>query len=376
MSPVVDSILKWHRGRDPMLLGIKWRKISADVFAFFRGTAPLFYADWSREKLPSAPVAWICGDVHLENIGSYKSEDGVARFDLNDFDEACLAPVHWETGRALTGLHLAGKARLAEKFLEAYLETLVQGKAVHIEAENIRGPIYGLLKKVEGRKRGEFLEERVKAGKLLIRKDRSYALGDETATKALNRYLAWAGKQTDREFYRPLDICGRIAGNGSLGLERYMVLIQGKKSPRILDLKQMPVSAAASYFDSQSAWRGEAHRVFTLQHGMQYRPPAHLAWTGSKTISHLIRELQPAEDRIDLAELGRKDWPDFVVVWARLIASAHLRSAGWKNGAKPEELAAYVRSCTASGRRRLLAAAEKMAARQEAMFREFCREMK
>lgn len=116
----VETILAAHAGRAPQLLAIKWAKLRENPFAFFRGTAPLFYSAWAKLDLPAAPTAWICGDAHLENVGSYKGDNRVPYFDLNDFDEACLAPAHWDLGRALTGLLLLGDSARARQFLEAY----------------------------------------------------------------------------------------------------------------------------------------------------------------------------------------------------------------------------------------------------------------
>ena len=53
----------------------KFRKMAADPFAFYRGTACLFYADmaqledrWSDDRTSRV---WIQGDLHAENFGSY-----------------------------------------------------------------------------------------------------------------------------------------------------------------------------------------------------------------------------------------------------------------------------------------------------------------
>src|SRR5258708_17165768 len=148
---IVSSILLANRGRDPQLLALKWAKMKTSAFAFFRGTAPLFHREWSREKLPGAPRVWICGDAHTENVGSYKGDDRIPYFDLNDFDEACLAPAHYDLGRALAALYLLKKPKHARMFLESYRQALLAGKPVHIEAEGAHGPIAAPL--AEGKER-------------------------------------------------------------------------------------------------------------------------------------------------------------------------------------------------------------------------------
>ena len=72
----------------------KFRKMAADPFAFYRGSACLFYADmatlddrWCDERTSRV---WIQGDLHAENFGTYMDGAGRIVFDVNDFDEAYL----------------------------------------------------------------------------------------------------------------------------------------------------------------------------------------------------------------------------------------------------------------------------------------------
>jgi uncharacterized protein (DUF2252 family) len=72
----------------------KFRKMAADPFAFYRGSACLFYADvaeledrWADERTSRV---WIQGDLHAENYGTYMDAAGILVFDVNDFDEAYL----------------------------------------------------------------------------------------------------------------------------------------------------------------------------------------------------------------------------------------------------------------------------------------------
>ena len=89
----LQRITTYNYGRDPERLSRKYAAMRADVFAFLRGTCHLFYEDWPHiSTLNDAPRTWICGDLHLENFGSYKGDNRLTYFDLNDFDEAILAP--------------------------------------------------------------------------------------------------------------------------------------------------------------------------------------------------------------------------------------------------------------------------------------------
>jgi len=370
----VESIVAAHQGRNPQLLALKWTKLRENPFSFFRGTAPLFYAAWSGSKLPAAPLAWICGDAHLENVGSYKGDNRVPYFDLNDFDEACLAPAHWDLGRALTGLYLLHEPARARHFFVQYRARLQSGKPQHIEPETAKGVIAALLANVQERRRKAFLASRVHKGKILIRPGRNFRLDPATRKRALARFKAWAQRQPDAGFYRVMDICGRIAGNGSLGVERYAILVQGKKRPSIMDMKQAAPSAPQSWAQqTQPQWACEAERVATIQHFMQYVPIARLSWTVAGPTSYIIRELQPIEDRLDHLMLEPSDYDDFIARWADLVASAQLRVAGLKGSAPLQALVDFGHELVGPRARRIFAAARAVAVIQRRQYEEFRR---
>src|SRR5262245_2032658 len=105
---IVERIRQFNSGRSPQLLRLKYRAMRANVFAFFRGTCHLFYENWHlQSSLNHAPPVWSCGDLHLENFGSYKGDNRLIYFDVNDFDEAALAPCTWDVTRFLTSTLLA-----------------------------------------------------------------------------------------------------------------------------------------------------------------------------------------------------------------------------------------------------------------------------
>src|SRR4051812_37825484 len=88
----------------------KFRKMAADPFAFYRGSACLFYADmattedrWCDERTSRV---WIQGDLHAENFGNYMDSAGRIVFDVNDFDEAYLGHLSWDLRRFVASFAL------------------------------------------------------------------------------------------------------------------------------------------------------------------------------------------------------------------------------------------------------------------------------
>src|SRR5215216_3551541 len=97
---------------DPDAFRTKFRKMAADPFAFYRGSACIFYADvaaledrWADERTSRV---WIQGDLHAENYGTYMDAVGILVFDVNDFDEAYLGHFTWDLKRMAASLALLG----------------------------------------------------------------------------------------------------------------------------------------------------------------------------------------------------------------------------------------------------------------------------
>ena len=122
---------------DPRAFRRKFRKMAADPFAFYRGSAVLFYDDVARLEDPWADErsgrVWIQGDLHAENYGTYMDSAGIFVFDVNDFDEAYLGHYTWDLQRMAASLALLGFrkalsdasiARLIETYARAYADTV------------------------------------------------------------------------------------------------------------------------------------------------------------------------------------------------------------------------------------------------------------
>jgi uncharacterized protein (DUF2252 family) len=93
------------------LIPIRFGRMSASPFAFYRGSAALMAAD-----LATTPTSGIrvqaCGDAHLPNFGGFAMPERNVIFDINDLDETLPAPFEWDLKR------LAASAVIAAQFLE------------------------------------------------------------------------------------------------------------------------------------------------------------------------------------------------------------------------------------------------------------------
>ena len=358
---VVARITKFNAGRDPERLQLKYQRMAEDAFAFLRGTCHLFYEDWSVDTpLNEAPLAWICGDLHLENFGAFKGDNRLVYFDINDFDEAVLAPCTWELARLLISVLVAAKTldlprsaavQLCQRFLDAYCQALQTGKARWVEHETAEGMIKELLDSLQQRNRPEFLDKRteLEQGKrrFCYEGKHLFPLTVEQIKQLRCFMEQFASRQSNPAFFECLDVAGRIAGLGSLGVERYAILVEGKGSPDhnyLLDLKQAPGSSLQPYLQwSQPAWPTPAGRVVAVQRRVQAVSPAFLHAVTLAGKAFVLKALQPQEDRLELerwkGHLQRLD--TVLVTMSQSVAWGQLRSAGRQGSAIADEWIAF-----------------------------------
>lgn len=357
----VRQILAYNQGREPERLALKYQAMRQSTLNFLRGSCHLFYARLPTSKtLHSAPLAWACGDLHVQNFGSYKGDNRLAYFDLNDFDEALLAPATWDPLRCLTSLRVAAHdgvwspsqaEQMSQAFVASYGQALAAGKAYWVERETAQGPVRDLLDSLRNRPRAEFLDTRtvLKRRRRQLRVDGRHALpASEAQRAAVTAFMAgFAATRPDPDFYRVLDVARRIAGTGSLGVERYVVLVEGKGSPDgnyLLDLKRaLPSSLAPRLASLQPAWPSEAHRIVALQQRMQAVSMAFLQPVQLEGQAYVLRGLQPTEDRLalDRARVSDADRTSAVETMGRLLGWSQLRSAGREGSATADALIAF-----------------------------------
>ncbi|MBV8354700.1 MAG: DUF2252 family protein, partial [Candidatus Eremiobacteraeota bacterium] len=170
----------------------------ASLFSFFRGTAPLFAADWAAEApaaLRTCPNAWLCGDAHLENFGTYRAKHGLVVFDLNDFDETWLGPLLYDVARLTTSARVweeeAGVTGTGyghcDELVGAYAAALCDGKALWIDRDIATGRIAKLMEQVYARKYADLLAKHTVVDRAVEGKQRHLAFGKRALVVTLEQ---------------------------------------------------------------------------------------------------------------------------------------------------------------------------------------------
>ena len=389
LSAVTARILRYHEGRAPDLIERKYAAMVASPFAFYRGSCQLLVDAWpARAALNDSPAIWSCGDLHFENLGCYKGDNRLVYFDLNDFDEAALLPVSWDVTRFAASVLVGAPAlrvsagdatALANLYLDAFGDALARGKARWVERDTATGMVRELLDAVRERKRKTLLSERTTkaGGRRRIRVDGVKALAatrDDSAgvTRVVEQLGAKLGR---KKFYRVLDVARRVAGCGSLGLARFIVLVEGKGSPGgnfLLDLKEArsPASTGHSPY-AQPRWKSDAERIVAVQGRVQAVNPALLTSVRMAGTGFVLRELQPLQDRMrmeswrgDIANLR-----DAMATMGRVTAWAALRASGRQGSAIADDLITFANE--RGWKRAVLAMARRVAVRTLSEWRQF-----
>ncbi|HEX9114426.1 MAG TPA: DUF2252 family protein, partial [Anaerolineae bacterium] len=106
----VEVLEAQARDRIPELIPIRYGRMLASPFAFYRGAAAIMAGD-----LAATPVSGlhtqICGDAHVANFGGFASPERELVFDINDFDETLPGPWEWDVKRLAASLEIAARGR-------------------------------------------------------------------------------------------------------------------------------------------------------------------------------------------------------------------------------------------------------------------------
>jgi uncharacterized protein (DUF2252 family) len=344
------------RGRVPELVPIKYDRMTASPFGFFRGAVPVMAYDLSLG--PNTGIqAQLCGDAHVRNLGAFAAPDGRLVFDINDFDETIRGPFEWDVKRLAVSFILAGREAGAKNSLcrDATRAFLARYRtSMHIFA---RMPVLELahyqvhrLHTVEPVLQILNLAERatplhnLEALTIEARSSshpRIFKTIDPILTRvhgdiarsvldSLNPYAETLQPER-RHFlaqYTPLDVAFKIVGTGSVGLRDYCIYLQGNgpNDPLFLQVKEETLSAYAPYLGKEPAESHQGRRVVEGQRAMQFQSDPFLGWTTIQGRDFLVRQLNDHKAAVEMSELKSAGLMEYATVCGETLARGHARS--------------------------------------------------
>ncbi|HEY4779329.1 MAG TPA: DUF2252 domain-containing protein [Solirubrobacterales bacterium] len=372
----VATLEQQARSRVPELVPIRYGRMSASPFAFFRGAAAVMAAD-----LAATPVSGLrvqaCGDAHLSNFGAFAAPDRRLVFDLNDFDESLPGPWEWDVKRLAASFAIAGREN-GLKRKERATSLLTAGRSYReamrtfasqtnldvwysrLDVESVLGEVEAeepdavkrvrkgvakartkdslrALEKLTHRVDGEL--RIVSEPPLIVPVEELMPPGEtrdlrETFVHLLDAYRESlpADRQHLLDGYRFRHIARKVVGVGSVGTRAWVVLLTGAddSDPLFLQAKEAEASVLEPYAGA-SRFRNHGRRVVEGQRLMQAASDIFLGWCPAvgfdgRNRDFYVRQLWDWKRSVEVERLS----PRGLEVYARMcgwtLARAHARS--------------------------------------------------
>jgi uncharacterized protein (DUF2252 family) len=376
--------------RVPELVPIRYARMAASPFAFYRGAAAVMAADLADTPV-SGLRAQACGDAHLANFGAFAAPDRRLVFDLNDFDETLPGPWEWDVKRLAASFEIAARAnglkakqrRLATEAVARTYRDSMRGFATmrsidvwyaRLEEEALMTQLRSLGAKAV--KRGEKGVAKARAKDSLRALDRlthrvdgelrivsqpplivpieemlppSEASDVEGLIRGVLEHYAESLKSDRRrllETYRFRHIAHKVVGVGSVGTRAWIVLLTGRddEDPLFLQAKEAQGSVMEPY-TGKSRYGNHGRRVVEGQWLMQAASDSFLGWCAAEGIDghrrdFYVRQLWDGKGSIEVEALSPSGLDAYARVCGWTLARAHARSGdpvaiGAYLGAKP-----------------------------------------
>jgi uncharacterized protein (DUF2252 family) len=365
--------------RVPELVPIRYGRMSASPFAFFRGAAYVMASDLARTPRTGIRVQ-LCGDAHLSNFGGFASAERELLFDLNDFDETLPGPWEWDVKRLAASLAVAGRENgfsvkrrraMISQTVSEYRQAIRKFAAMNtLDVWYARASVSDLQKLLRAHGTGSQinrLDRTVAKGrrrdsgrafeKLAVKgKGEAQIRADPPLIVPINDLLADTGARRveraaqqlvdsyrsslsgDRrrllERYRYADMARKVVGVGSVGTRCWVILLLGRDSsdPLFLQAKEAPRSVLEP-FAGESQLQNQGQRVVEGQRLMQAAGDIFLGWLHDahglddrKPGDFYIRQLWDSKTSADIAAMRAPDMALYARLCAWTLARAHARS--------------------------------------------------
>ncbi|MCM2418819.1 MULTISPECIES: DUF2252 domain-containing protein [unclassified Streptomyces] len=323
---------------DPAAFRVKFRKMAASAFAFYRGTACLFYSDLEDGK-DSGPYVdertgrvWIHGDLHAENFGTYMDANGRLVFNVNDFDEAYVGPFTWDLKRFAASVALIGYTKalgddtitgLVRSYAAAYrdrIRELSKDEGLPpLTLDSAQGPLLGALRHARSQTRFGLLDSMTEVrdwDRRFLPGGGAIELDEATREKVLAAFGAYLETLPEASLIRPdshrvKDVVGRRGiGIGSAGLPSYNLLLEGTtdalENDVVIYMKQGQTPAVSRHITDPAVrgyFRHEGHRTVISQRALQAHADPWLGWTELDGVGQLVAEVSPYAVDLDWSDL-------------------------------------------------------------------------
>ncbi|MDV6283800.1 DUF2252 domain-containing protein [Rhodococcus jostii] len=359
------------------LVPIRYGRMAATAFAFYRGGAAIMADDLSHSPTTGLRTQ-LCGDAHLSNFGIFATPERRLAFDVNDFDETHPGPFEWDVKRLVSSLAIAAQengfsGKKTRKITRAcaaeYRETIARQAQLgnlgvwysHIEPTAELVGLRDELDKSQRKRASTALEKArrrdsvqalskltavvdgerriISNPPLLVPVEELYAGEDleslyRDLRHRLNAYvqsLRWDHRVLYDQF-RMVQIARKVVGVGSVGTRTWIILMLGADDddPLFLQVKEAGPSVLSSYVDGPS-FAAEGERVVSGQRLMQAASDIFLGWergAGPDGVERdfYVRQLRDGKGSAVVESQTPATMMLYGRLCARVLAYAHARA--------------------------------------------------
>jgi uncharacterized protein (DUF2252 family) len=359
----IELLKKADRGRLPNLLPIRYGRMRQSPFAFYRGAAALMAADLAGTPATGLRVQ-ACGDCHVNNFGGFGSPERRLVFDITDFDETLPAPWEWDVKRLAASIVLAGRqrgererhcvdtTRLAVGSYRKHMREYARMRVLDAWYSHLDAEIFiDQARSDAARRRWEQIENKakletaehvflkltdIKDGRLritdhrpLVYHPRDYSKRAKKVKEIFHRYRQTLSgdRRVILDRYQIVDVARKVVGVGSVGTRCAVILLMaGENDPLFLQFKEALPSVLEPYA-GKSRYSNHGERVVTGQRMLQSASDVLLGWTrDDEGRDYYFRQLRDMKMTIELEDLPKEDWIEYVDICGWALARAHART--------------------------------------------------
>ena len=362
------------------LVPIRYGRMSASAFAFYRGSAAIMAYDLASQKWTPGHTQ-LCGDAHLSNFGVFGSPERDLLFDVNDFDETLPGPFEWDVKRLVASFVLASRdrgfkrkeARVAVRAaLDGYRTAIAEMAQLgtldvwytRIDEQRLLDAIAQMgtdLVKGKGKAERKAVKSATKtatagfdkarrktsmkaAQKLTDLVDGHYQFREEppllsrAVVSADERRIVEVGLRDYRatlpddrrrllERYQLVDVAQKVVGVGSVGTRAGVLLLEGRDEtdPLVMQFKEATTSVLEPYVGASTASQ-HGQRVVEGQRYMQAASDIFLGWVrGEGGRDFYLRQLHDMKGSADTATIQPIGLTAYADLCGATLARAHAR---------------------------------------------------
>jgi uncharacterized protein (DUF2252 family) len=373
----VAALRRQAETRVPELLPIRYGRMVASAFTFYRGAAAVMAADLAPTP-DSGLVVQLCGDAHISNFGGFAAPDRRLVFGPNDFDETLPGPWEWDVKRMCASIEIAGRdvgmpaksrRRIVERAVREYREGMREfavesmldawyerldadeltarfGTRLDAKGEELFAQTFAKGRRKDSARATRKLTEEVdgelrfaSVPPLLTPLHELHHSSDPDERESYVRELLdayAAGLHADRRHlfhsYRFVDMARKVVGVGSVGTRAWIFLLvgRGRGHHLVLQAKEAVASVLEPYLGA-SEYENHGERVVRGQRMMQAATDIFLSWqrsTGLDGLEHdfYVRQLWDWKASADLSRMSERGLLTYTRACAWSLARSHARS--------------------------------------------------